>query len=118
MGEGCFRDPPSVLVVSQLGGSSFPGGARFAVSLDLAVLPVVLECLGHRGGRDKRWHLLMSSCVSALAATLAANAEAESGDFALVASCLKEADIVTVEDLALLDNGITVADSTHANMVG
>ena len=60
----------------------------------------------------------MSSCLSALAATLAENAEAESGDFALVASCLKDADIVTVEDLALLGNGITVADSTLAEILG
>ena len=50
LGEGLFCGPPSVLVVSQLGGSSFPGGARFAVSPDVAVLPVVFKCLGHKGG--------------------------------------------------------------------
>ena len=102
MWEGCSSGPPSVLVVSRLGRSSIPGGARFAVSLNLAVLPGVRECLVHNGGRDKRWHRLMSSCLSAFAATLAASAKAGSGDFALVASCLIEADIATVEDLAIL----------------
>ena len=50
LGEGCIRGPPSVLVVSQLGGSSIPGGARFAVLLNLAVPPFVLERLGHKRG--------------------------------------------------------------------